>query len=97
MNNPAAQRLWAAARERGGSIMFTDVSEDDIAHGRANGWLTCTAGGHFGTTEELRRAAAAYIISPSEPDSSRAAAPVPRRQPDRTDAVAAEGGGPNPA
>jgi hypothetical protein len=74
MNNPVAQRLWAAARQRGGPIMLADVSEDDIAHGRANGWLTCTAGGNFGTTEELRRAAAAYIISPSEPDSSSASA-----------------------
>jgi hypothetical protein len=58
VNNPIALRLWVAARPRGGSIMLDDVSESDIAHGRANGWLTSASIGHFEATDELRQAAA---------------------------------------
>jgi hypothetical protein len=52
-----AQRLWAAARLRGGSIALNDVSESDIAHGRAEGWLTRPGLGCFQATEKLRQAA----------------------------------------
>jgi len=57
MVNLVAQRLWAAARLRGGSIAPDDVSECDIAHGRAEGWLTCPGIGRFQATDKLRQAA----------------------------------------
>lgn len=58
MYNPAAQRLWAVARQKCGSITADDVSNSDILQGRANGWLRGVGIGHFEATEELRRVAA---------------------------------------
>ena len=57
LDNAVAKRLWVAARPRGGSIEIDDVSEADIAHGRANGWLTSVSIGHFMATDQLRQAA----------------------------------------
>ncbi len=57
MDDQIAQRLWEAARQTGGTIMPGEVSESDIAHGRANGWLVCSRIGLFEATEELRKAA----------------------------------------
>ena len=57
MNNSVAHRLWEAARKRGGTIKLDDVSESDIAHGRANGWLVCVSIGLFEATDELSKAA----------------------------------------
>jgi hypothetical protein len=56
-NTVVAKRLWVAARPKGGSIKIDDVSEADIAHGRANGWLMSASVGHFTATDELRQAA----------------------------------------
>ena len=58
MYNPAAQRLWAVARQTGGSITFDDVSDSDILQGQANGWLRGVGTGRFEATEELRRVGA---------------------------------------
>ena len=57
MDNQLAQRLWEAARQTGGTIVLADVSESDIARGRANDWLVCTRIGLFEPTEDLRKAA----------------------------------------
>jgi hypothetical protein len=66
INNAVANRLWVAARPRGGSIEIDDVSESDIAHGRANGWLTSASVGHFEATDELRQAATYSIRATDE-------------------------------
>jgi hypothetical protein len=58
MSKAIAERLWVAARQRGGTIMLADVSESDIVCGRANGWVISAGIGHLEATEELRRVAA---------------------------------------
>ena len=65
MSSSVARKLWAVARHKGGSIMLDDVSESDIAHGRANGWLRSVGIGHFEATDELRKAAA-FIIETTD-------------------------------
>jgi hypothetical protein len=61
MTSLVAQRLWAAARLTGGVITPDDVSESDIAHGRADGWLTSASIGHFEATDKLRQDAGLVV------------------------------------
>ena len=61
VNSSVAQRLWVAAQPRGGAIMLTEVSEADIARGKANGWLRSLGVGRFEVTEELRKSATCSV------------------------------------
>ena len=66
MNNSLAQRLLAAARLTGGSITTEVASESDIAHGRADGWLTSAGIGQFRATDKLRQVGVLTMAKPAK-------------------------------